>query len=366
MRSRRLRHLCLAATVPLLGLACGESEEDTGRTSATETDAAVTSMTTASATSTSSATNTSTSGTTSGTDSSETSTTVSTTSPSTTTSPTSTTSDQTSASDSSSESTAALPCGDGICAGDEDADSCCDDCGVCDEPAVVRMETGSRGGAPGGSGVTPGGIADMHAYYPGGPVDHFEYPMTIVEAPVPDSSWFWALQFFFENTTQGGYTGLQGNGIIEGQTVGKMAIFSIWDSTESMPGPGATCEMFGGEGVGQSCRLPFEWRENVTYRLELEQTSPSWWTLTLHDPSDGSGHEIGTIRTPDGWGLVDPFAAAFAEYYGQVDACDSMPHTVALIHTPLADGQNPTSMDANTFGTCQPFGTSVCTGAICT
>ncbi len=361
MRERCLRNICLMTALPIFGLASGEGDEDAAPTSATEAGAPTASAAGAGSGSTSTSSDASTEGSTGGSASTESSPAASTSSTST-----STTSTQTSADGSSSESTAALPCGDGICGEDEDADTCCDDCGVCDEPAVVRMETGSRGGAPGGSGVTPGGIADMHAYYGGGAVDHFDYAMTIVEAPVDDSSWFWAQQFFFENTTQGGYTGLQGNGIIEGQTVGKMAIFSIWDSTESMPGPGATCEMFGGEGVGQSCRLPFEWRENVTYRLELEQTSPLWWTLTLHDPTDGTGHEIGTIRTPDGWGLVDPFVAGFAEYYGQVDSCDSMPHTVALIHTPLADGQAPSSMDANTYGTCEPFGTSVCTGAICT
>lgn len=362
---RMLRHVTFAATVPLLGLACAEGEEDTDLPAATQTDSGAASMTNASTSSSSGGSTAPSSSTTAETtDGPTTASTSGTTSTTTSTTLTSATTDgpQTG---SSSDSTVGLPCGDGICALDEDADSCCDDCGVCDEPASVRMETGSRGGTT-GTGVTPGGIADMHAYFGGGAVDHFEYAMTIVEPPIDNSSWFWALQFFFENTNQGGYTGLQGNGIIEGQTVGKMAIFSIWDSTQSMPGPGATCEMFGGEGVGQSCRLPFEWRENVTYRLELEQTSPMWWTLTLQDPTDGTGHEIGTIRTPDGWGLVDPFAAGFAEYYGQVDACDSMPHTVAVIHTPLADGQTPNSMDANTFGTCEPNGTSVCTGAICT
>jgi hypothetical protein len=255
-------------------------------------------------------------------------------------------------------------CGNGLCAPEEDATTCCEDCGVCAEDATVRMETGVEAGGP-GTGLTPGGMADTHAQFAGGSFTALTFPFTVVEQPVRGSSYFWAQQFFFENTTQGGYLGLQSNGIISGAAIGKMAIFSIWDATEATPGPGASCEPFGGEGIGYSCRLQFPWRENVTYALTLSEAQPAWWSVHLHDPSTGDDLLLGTIHAPDAWGRVRPPTAGFAEYYGQVDACETMPWTVALLHQPTADGAPPTAVDAGTYGTCVGQASSVCTGARC-
>jgi len=58
-------------------------------------------------------------------------------------------------------------CGDGVCAADENADTCRVDCGVCTDGATVRMETGGAAGVP-GAGFTPGGMADTHAVFAGG------------------------------------------------------------------------------------------------------------------------------------------------------------------------------------------------------
>jgi hypothetical protein len=209
-------------------------------------------------------------------------------------------------------------------------------------------------------------MADTHAQFSGGSFSELVFPFTIEQAPVDGSSWFWAQQFFFDNTTQGGYLGLQSNGILGGATVGKMAIFSIWDATEAMPGPGdAACEPFGGEGVGYSCRLPFAWRQNVTYRLTLTETMPAWWSVSLHDPTTVTDLRLGTIHAPDAWGRVRPPTAGFAEYYGAVESCETLPHAVALLHQPSADGTAPTLVDAGTYGTCMAQASSVCTGALC-
>lgn len=35
---------------------------------------------------------------------------------------------------------------------------------------------------------------------------------------------------------------------MQGEWVGKMIIFSIWDALAAEPGPGASCECFTGEG----------------------------------------------------------------------------------------------------------------------
>ena len=255
-------------------------------------------------------------------------------------------------------------CGDGICDADEDATSCCDDCGVCDDAATVRMETGSPGGMP-GAGITPGGIADTHAYFAGGPYAELVYPFTIEDEPTDGSSWFWAQQFFFENTTQGGYTGVQANGIAGGQVVGKMFIGSIWDATEAEPGPRGSCEPFGGEGVGYSCRMAYPWRENVTYRMIVRESQPHWWAISVFDPTLGEELLLGTMHAPDAWGRVTPTTAGFAEYYGTVDSCEALPHAVALLHVPSADQTLPTTVTAGTYGTCAPQATSTCSGSLC-
>ncbi|MGY2063466.1 DUF3472 domain-containing protein, partial [Nocardia gipuzkoensis] len=58
---------------------------------------------------------------------------------------------------------------------------------------------------------------------------------------------FFAHQFGFEGS-DGGYLGIQ-------QTPrGRQAIFSVWNSPgAAQAGPGASCETFGGEGVGWHC-----------------------------------------------------------------------------------------------------------------
>src|SRR5690242_10119204 len=59
-------------------------------------------------------------------------------------------------------------CGDGVCSGDETATRCCADCGICSDDAVVTIETGAPGGAPGGR-ITPGGMAASYSSFAGGP-----------------------------------------------------------------------------------------------------------------------------------------------------------------------------------------------------
>lgn len=266
--------------------------------------------------------------------------------------------------DGTASSTGSDRCGDGVCGDDEDATRCCDDCGVCDDGATVRMQTGVDGGAP-GTGLTPGGMADTHAAFAGGPFAELVYPFTITEAPVDGASWFWAQQFFFDGTDQGGYTGLQANGILGGQVVGKMLIGSIWDATAAVPGPQASCEPFGGEGIGYSCRLAFAWRENVTYRMIVREAQPQQWTIAVHDPTIPGEILLGTITTPPTWGRIHGPTAGFAEYFGETDACETTPYAVALLHAPLADGTPPTSVDAGTYGTCMSVASSTCSGPLC-
>lgn len=82
--------------------------------------------------------------------------------------------------------------------------------------------------------------------------------------------------------------GLQTNGHMQGQWVGKMAIFSIWKALDAEPGPGASCERFTGEGEGWSCRKKYNWVEGHTYSLrikaeEVDETQNRWWGTYIKD-----------------------------------------------------------------------------------
>ncbi|MEO8797934.1 MAG: DUF3472 domain-containing protein [Polyangiaceae bacterium] len=273
--------------------------------------------------------------------------------------------DSSSPADADAADGAVAKCGDGICALTESATSCCADCGVCIDNGRVEMTTGVAGGQP-GAGVTPGGMADTHAYFAGGPFTDLSFPFTVTTQPVANATYFWAQQFFFTNTTQGGYLGMQTHGNAGGTIIDKMFIFSIFDGTAATPLPGgATCEPFGGEGVGYSCRLAFAWRENVTYTFTLKQAAASKWSVTVHDPTSGSELGIGTITAPATWGTLQAASAGFTEYFTEVNACAATPLAKAYFHSPRAGGTPPTSVSASTYGTCVAQATSVCTGSLC-
>lgn len=234
---------------------------------------------------------------------------------------------------------------------------------------VVHSRTGVADGAHGGTFV-PGGLTDGHFYFDASPqsgFDSFEYAFRVVTDPGDTTSYFWAQQFFFVSSGgSGGYTGLQTNGYIGGQTVGKIVIFSIWDTLEAVPGPGASCEPFGGEGIGFSCRKPFSWSEGTDYLMRLSSPAPDWWDLHVREHG-GREELLGSIRVPPGWGQLQKFAASFAEYYGPVKDCGTIPLAEAEFKNVSAnDGSEvPTSADAATYGPCATSAMAWCDGDGC-
>lgn len=234
------------------------------------------------------------------------------------------------------------------------------------EPFIaVHSRTGIEGGSHGGD-LVPGGMVAGHFDFPaGGLHTRIEGTMRIDVDPGEATSYFFAQQFWFADG-DGGYMGLQTNGIIGEETVGKMLIFSIWDALDAEPGPGATCQPFGGEGVGQSCRLPFSWRPEVAYRLRLEATAiEDVWRVAV---SSGDGPVVlGDIHVPSGWGLIEPTAAVFTEYYGPVAGCGTIPLAQAHFEDVSAgDGAvRPERADAEIYGTCAAAATASCSGDAC-
>ena len=197
--------------------------------------------------------------------------------------------------------------------------------------------------------ITPGGMAYMWYDWPqtsGSGFYNFDVLLTIDVDPGTQSAYYWAHQFAFKNG-EIGYMGLQTNGFMQGEWVGKMAIFSIWDALAAEPGPGALCEQFTGEGEGWSCRIPYNWVEGHTYCLRFWEVccaeqpwEDEWWGAWIIDTSSNQETFLGKIKVPGSWQWMDNSSAVWVEYYGQVNDCDSIPYAKARFEQPTADDDN--------------------------
>lgn len=256
-------------------------------------------------------------------------------------------------------------CGDGICGADEDDATCGGDCGcgsVASEgdvtPAGCSCDTGCDGrgdccaDACSAFGTCFGDVSHawMHIYthwsLAAGDLSSLESPLRIDVDP-SGQSWFWATTFGFG--TQGGYIGIQ----TRGESGGKVARFSIWDSTAASAPAGGTggCRDFDGEGVGKTCWVPFEWREGVLYRLRVERLPSGWWRGSLV-PDGGEPVLIGDIQGPPGGMNIQADVSAFTEYYGAfLPSCEALNTSDALFPGPTGNGGSvPASRTGNSVG----------------
>jgi len=196
--------------------------------------------------------------------------------------------------------------------------------------------------------ITPGGMAYTWYDWPQLPVSgfyNFDVLLTIDVDPGVQSAYYWAHQFGFKNGNSG-YMGLQTNGFMQGEWVGKMAIFSIWEALEADPGPGASCEEFTGEGEDWSCRIKYNWVEGHTYCLRIKEVldvdtqENEWWGAWIIDTSTSQETLIGKIKVPNPWQWLDDSSVVWVEYYGQVNGCASTPYSKARFEQPTADDGN--------------------------
>ena len=170
-------------------------------------------------------------------------------------------------------------------------------------------------------------------WWPGEGYDGVEHELLIEHDPGPETTYFWAHQFRTE-AGEGGYIGLQTKGNRADGSLGKMAIFSFWD-TLGAEGPGVV--RFGGEGVGWSCRIPFLWEPGRPYRLRVgvvdEDADVRTWAAEVN------GQEFGRIRAPARWGRLGRWSIMWTEYYGgPVARCSDLPYSNVVFATPTADG----------------------------
>ena len=165
----------------------------------------------------------------------------------------------------------------------------------------------------------------------------FEHVLVPEVDPGPDSMFFWAHQFRLIGG-EGGYLGLQTKGNRADGSLGKMAIFSIWDAVEAA-GPGTI--RFSGEGEGWSCRIPYMWQPGRAYALKVSAIGGGWWEAKVRDEATGVISQIGGIRVPEHWRNLDSWSVMWTEYYGPpLERCSDLAYSSVVFGTPLAnDGE---------------------------
>jgi len=180
----------------------------------------------------------------------------------------------------------------------------------------------------------------------------FEHVLVPEIDPGPDSTYFWAHQFRLIGG-EGGYIGLQTKGNRVDGSLGKMAIFSIWDAEEAS----GLATRFSGEGEGWSCRIPYPWQAGRAYTLKVFTPGGGWWAAKVRDETTGQVSEIGGIRVPGHWRNLDSWSVMWTEYYGPpLVSCSDMGHSSVIFGTPIAnDGEGKPAGSHSHIGegTCQ-------------
>lgn len=199
--------------------------------------------------------------------------------------------------------------------------------------------------------VTPGGIVSSQGMAQG-VARWMEVTLTIEQEPPAGSTYFWAQQFRPDATVDhGGYFGLQTGGLIGDKVVGKMLIFSIWNAVDAEAGPGAVAQPFGGEGIGYSVRLPFEWKEGVPYTFRLQRTGdPLWWELRVREPQ-GPPVRLGRIKVTLPV-LLGPWLPQFTEYFTPVDGCEALPPARVTFSRLRFQGRGVPASAPTVYGPC--------------
>ncbi len=184
----------------------------------------------------------------------------------------------------------------------------------------------------------------------------FEWQVTVLTDPTP-AGYFWSHQYRFNNG-EGGYSGLQSQGTRRADgSRGKLAIFSLWNTTVSQ---GPACGKFGGEGVGQSCSVAYEWVANHAYKLRISKISAdsggTWWGSWVKDTGTNSETFIGQIKVPQSWGGLGKSSVMWTENFSAFTSCNNLIHSSVIFGIPVANGAISPSSRNNHLG--NPIGCS--------
>jgi len=130
-----------------------------------------------------------------------------------------------------------------------------------------------------------------------------------------------------------------------------MFIVSIWNAEEAIAAPNAVAQTFGGEGVGYSIRLQYDWSEGSAYRFRLSRVDGEWWQLSVSEDG-GRPIAVGRIRITETVPLQPNFAS-FSEYLGSVESCEELPPKKATFSSFTYGGSPFAPKNPNAYGNCQ-------------
>jgi hypothetical protein len=166
------------------------------------------------------------------------------------------------------------------------------------------------------------------------------WDLTVLRDPGP-TTYFWAHSWCFRGGDVG-YLGLQAHDRRDDDSLGRLAVFSVWSAIGCGDNPG--CHR-GVEGSPfWTCRLAYQWQPGRDYRLRVDRLGAGWWRASVADLAGGAETTVGSIRVPASWGGLDLAArgsAMWVEFYaanapGGVAALELVPHTRVRFGTPAA------------------------------
>lgn len=159
------------------------------------------------------------------------------------------------------------------------------------------------------------------------------YPMTVTRDPGYGSKVFWSNQVWFSNGHVA-YAGMQTNG----GAPQRLFLFSVWNVSEAVPGPGSFCDPYSHEGSGVSCKRWGDWKEGDTYEFHYVAEGNGWWGMTVTNLADNTSFKLGSIKV--GTDTMQPNSVSWTEYYRWNDAassCLSEPFSRARSDVPVAN-----------------------------
>lgn len=149
---------------------------------------------------------------------------------------------------------------------------------------------------------------------------------------------YWSSTWVWDNSSIGGYGGIQTKGYLANGQEADLAIFSIWDATSAIPGGGGGCRKFGGEGVGYTCTTPLTIeagsKYEMTYSMDLIR-GKRWWTASVFDIDRQTKKVIGSIEAPYS-GAIATRWGNFIEYWGKPLSCDGVGKASAKFSNPIS------------------------------
>jgi len=191
------------------------------------------------------------------------------------------------------------------------------------------------------NGFVPGHEVDIQ-FGPGGAGpdrDHASWTVAVQRLDDSKAAYYWAVMLYFQHAPKdaGAYAGLQPNGNRIGGGTGPLALFNVFGpNTARVSGE---CESGADGGEGQSCRMPYAWTVGRTYRFDVALVSrdarDETWGGTVTDTLAHTRTPIAQWKVPVSWGMLNTTSVVFAEYYDDVDSCDSQPYARALMSAPV-------------------------------